>query len=934
LQDSTDGPALDQQTRNLLESIRKLYVLASESGSPIAASREEVVAVKEAVANIESLKRTIEVYDRASRGVPHVAFIGQFSAGKSSLINALTRDNLREVGEGATDKIVTIISHPGNVDNSANQYRYRMPLDVGPLVVDNAFLKDRHLVDMPGTGDEESLHTLVREFLPVCDWIILVTPTSHAFDLSETAIVRLLHTKLSEVPVALVVTRTSSYLVPGSSTFDKVAVEARTNALIKDCSRRFGTSPFVKERVYFVANHEQRDHGTQIDWRAVDDAPGVAELRRAIETLPLDLRSAHSAKVELFSRWTCERAAALWDFLDGLSRDLTSLIAQVEDTRRKYQASFDDGLQRFDNFWKQSTDAIESAARTLEIGKETAAGVSKSAERTAALARPITLTPTATADVKQAVEDICAGLQREADGDIRRLVEAMVARVNHASVEWTDAFLPSELVPAPAIQIDYHTRNVRERLKTVLHRELEDHAVTIEKLLRSSLDAIEPFARKAIATAEASRLLDVERLRAGQFTNVQNQELPKILQHFEGYRAIVFVNRTQALVARTGFGKKLDEHLDATRTDQDEVAAKIAQAVFGSKDRDEREAARKSVVEAAKNFRETIEETHGIFGRTVELRKAIGDQSGQVATRMGEAEPAVAWQELEKVVTEQREDYRSEIQEAKKKLERELGEIHKTSTTALATAEEANRERLRRRVWNALVAGAAVGLGVALLYSIGAYIQSAQTVKEWDRILWVGVVGNLVSSCLVYAFNVVFYPPETLERNSRADILKKARGDAEKALRALELKAAAVGSEKQQAMAGRVAGALLGDVTVETGEIRAKFTGPSKLITLCAEDIDRSQELLFGHYDAFRKQMGEWYSGTARNTKIIKDILVAYKDKSIDEAIKLFSGRRDRVEEFKTRITDIVGGERLRPAVEEFRRERSATVAKADANAA
>ncbi|MDE0679364.1 MAG: 50S ribosome-binding GTPase [Gammaproteobacteria bacterium] len=163
-----------------------------------------------------------------SDSIALVGFLGHFSAGKSSLINALLEvaDNenpgyKREVGLHPTDTGITLITHRDHahlIRKSAYTAIDAVDVVHGPAL---DFLEHATLVDTPGLGNEAAEQEAVTRFLHLCHVLVITIDGRRPFADKDKDF-ELLHTafnKLAGVPKILVVTSAEEFLTSRMASF-------------------------------------------------------------------------------------------------------------------------------------------------------------------------------------------------------------------------------------------------------------------------------------------------------------------------------------------------------------------------------------------------------------------------------------------------------------------------------------------------------------------------------------------------------------------------------------------------------------------------------------------------------------------------------------------------------------------------------------------
>ena len=177
---------------------------------------------------LRNISKSIPDLLRQSDSIALVGFLGHFSSGKSSLINALlgisTDQNpgyRRDVGLHPTDTEITLISHRDHANlirKSAYTTIDAINVVHGPAL---EFLEHATLVDTPGLGNEKAEHEAVTRFLHLCHVLVITidgrrpfADKDKDFELLDTAFNR-----LSEVPKIIVVTSAEEFLTSRTASF-------------------------------------------------------------------------------------------------------------------------------------------------------------------------------------------------------------------------------------------------------------------------------------------------------------------------------------------------------------------------------------------------------------------------------------------------------------------------------------------------------------------------------------------------------------------------------------------------------------------------------------------------------------------------------------------------------------------------------------------
>ena len=196
---------------------------------------------------LRNIAKSIPDLLNQSDSIALVGFLGHFSSGKSSLINALlgiSNDEnpgyKRDVGLHPTDSGITLITHRDHAKLiSKSGYTAIDSVEVvhGPAL---DFLEHAALVDTPGLGNEDTEHEAVARFLHLCHLLVITidgrrpfADKDKDFELLDTAF-----NKLAGVPKILVVTSAEEFLTHRTASFETGWQEDRAEAFWDEAVER------------------------------------------------------------------------------------------------------------------------------------------------------------------------------------------------------------------------------------------------------------------------------------------------------------------------------------------------------------------------------------------------------------------------------------------------------------------------------------------------------------------------------------------------------------------------------------------------------------------------------------------------------------------------------------------------------------------------
>ena len=303
-----------------------------------------------------------------SASPPLVGFLGHFSSGKSSLINAILRvsspgasEYAREVDVHPTDTQITLIAHPSQsqiVKKSAYTTIDQIAVESGPA---SGFLEHAILVDTPGLGNEDAEHEAVTRFLHLCHVLVITIDGRRPFADKEKdfALLDTAFNKLEGVPKILVVTSAEEFLSSRMGRFDtdwqveraeafwETAIQRlRSDARFQDHLHRFEMAPrfFVDSKDGFQVDQVVgallpivRDDAQQARIRKAQARYVMATAEEALRTL-LGYISARSARLNRLHVQAQDRArgtaTAVEELLEVLESSFTGIRERLREARK------------------------------------------------------------------------------------------------------------------------------------------------------------------------------------------------------------------------------------------------------------------------------------------------------------------------------------------------------------------------------------------------------------------------------------------------------------------------------------------------------------------------------------------------------------------------------------------------------------------------
>ena len=291
---------------------------------------------------------------KQSDSIALVGFLGHFSSGKSSLINALLGISPgqdpgygRAVGLHPTDTRITLITHRDHA-KSARQSAYTAidTVDVvhGPAL---PFLEHATLVDTPGLGNEEAEHEAVARFLHLCHVLVITIDGRRPFadKAKDFALLDTAFNKLDGVPKILVVTSAEEFLTARTASFETGWQEDQAVVFWKEAIERLRTDPRFQ-------NHIDRFESAPLFF--VDSKEGFRVEQVRNELLPIVLDDAHRSRIRRAQgRYVLATAAdalrVLLDYVSKRSANLNRLSSEAQRRAEGTAIAFEELLQSLES---------------------------------------------------------------------------------------------------------------------------------------------------------------------------------------------------------------------------------------------------------------------------------------------------------------------------------------------------------------------------------------------------------------------------------------------------------------------------------------------------------------------------------------------------------------------------------------------------------
>jgi len=322
---------------------------------------DEEVESKDKFVYLNELKVTIDEFMQKGDNLFMVAFVGDFSTGKSTTINKLLEQDIRKSSEHPTDNGITLIS-----DNKNNHYLEKITTEtkripVRKQMLDSELLKNMILVDSPGSGDKDIAHEVVREFMPLCDCIYYFFHPSHPFDESDIPFLKKKYEELAFLPMKIVITHADLFRKDidaklNEDNFDNERYDSFVQELFDRIKKDIGNMELSIERdVYVVGNI----HNFRID-KLKDSLATInknIDNTQAIEIYKQKERYFYG-KVKEGCEFFVKKAEFLKDAFD-------SYLKELKENKDKYDSAVQLNFTNLNDNWQNINSKIEKQKSNL-----------------------------------------------------------------------------------------------------------------------------------------------------------------------------------------------------------------------------------------------------------------------------------------------------------------------------------------------------------------------------------------------------------------------------------------------------------------------------------------------------------------------------------------------------------------------------------------
>jgi len=304
---------------------------------------------------IKELSVTLEQFIQRKDNVLLVSFAGDFSTGKSSTINNLLEDSsIRDTGYHPTDNAITLITDINNQEYIKRITTESKRVAIRPNVIESDILKNIVFVDTPGSGDVDVANEVIREFMPLCDFVFYFFHPAHSFDESDMPFLLKKYKELPFLPMKIVITNADLFRKDidaklTDENFDKDRYNRFVEKLFDRFKKAIGNFKLDFDDVFLVGNL----HNFGIDTLREH----IANLNKNIDNeLAISM---YRQKESYFQRKVDENIEFFRKKILEVENNFKEFIEELDENIKKYKDSININTNTLDRKWQQTINSIE-----------------------------------------------------------------------------------------------------------------------------------------------------------------------------------------------------------------------------------------------------------------------------------------------------------------------------------------------------------------------------------------------------------------------------------------------------------------------------------------------------------------------------------------------------------------------------------------------
>lgn len=360
-----------------------------------------------------------------------IGFLGHFSSGKSSLINALmgigpneSPGYRRAVGTHPTDTGITLITHRDHAERiRKSSYTVVKQLEVvhGPAI---ELLEHATLVDTPGLGNEAEEREIVTRFLHLCHVLVITidgrrpfADKDKDFDLLDTAF-----NKLSGIPKVIAVTSAEEFLTSRKGDFATDWNKAEADEFWTESIRRLKSDPRFEQHIYEFQN-AQRFFVDSKEGFNVEDVSNVL--------IPIVRDDAHKIRIRRAQgRYVLEVALesllVLNRYISSRSDNLNRLLSEAQSRADNTKTAVEELLQSLESEFSDVSQKMQATRQNIP----------NLAFPIATIVTPNVISQRQKKELTRLELKITSGLATQVRKDVVRLAKSSIAAYRRATRRW------------------------------------------------------------------------------------------------------------------------------------------------------------------------------------------------------------------------------------------------------------------------------------------------------------------------------------------------------------------------------------------------------------------------------------------------------------------------------------------------------------------
>ncbi len=569
---------VDVQSQKILSGIKSTLDLL----------RNELIEnILELSSNVESkqywnllkrLERSLDQYIKRDRKLIYIGFLGHYSSGKSSTINSLlnlegTKDE-RPVNINPTDDQITLITDVNNDDQVIGLSRVGQVPVVINTVENIEFLRDKIILDTPGSGDPSLFEEIVRDSLPMCDLIVYCISATNPLDNSDIPLIQEKEKNLRDLPTIYVITRGNEFRV---DEFKPLTDE------------NFDEKKAKKDVIQIASRMKNIFESVDLDYddfTIIDNKQkyNIDKLSKKIKSLTnkdnqQNLIQLHSHKVDFFQRTTRKIKGYFVDVIENKLATVESFFSQAERNIADYDKKTLISSDKLINEWRSVDDSIKSILEgsinennrihsSLDTPVELVDGHSISIWKDEYFSELKIANRRRAEETKSSFNSKIYDLKEQFKEEVRSKIEDG-NRIKKEGIQNTlNEWLEEQFHVSVSLKIEY--LNEYERFYDIANRFLSSERYEVLKTIHSSLQT----------RLRKTRPIDKIDVHIADSEKILNEIFSIFHEAVKVYKIAAFSAEAKKYIKNLGLSDKLDS-LDSEPIDTSEYLQKVKSQLYG-----------------------------------------------------------------------------------------------------------------------------------------------------------------------------------------------------------------------------------------------------------------------------------------------------------------------------------------------------------------